>query len=138
MSLKTQPNGASVDAFLAAVEHPTRRADAQALLALYRGVTGQTAVMWGDSIVGFGEYQYRQKGKLLRWMQAGFSPRKQNLSLYILNGFASYGPLLAQLGKHKTAVSCLYINKLADVDMTLLESLVSDAWQQVRAGNRIC
>lgn len=138
MSLKTQPNDASVADFLAAIEHPTRRADGQTLLALYQGVTGQKPVMWGDAIVGFGQYQYTQRGKTLRWMQAGFSPRKQNLSLYMMNGFARYDALLAQLGKHKTAVSCLYINKLADIDILVLEALVADAWQQVRAGHRIC
>ncbi|UTA46916.1 DUF1801 domain-containing protein [Simiduia sp. 21SJ11W-1] len=138
MALKTQPNSASVTDFLAAISHPTRRQDGQTLLTLYQDITQAPAVMWGESIVGFGQYQYQQRGETLQWMQAGFSPRKQNLSLYIMNGFGRYAPLLAKLGKHKTAVSCLYINKLADVDQGVLRELVQDSWLQVRAGHRIC
>jgi hypothetical protein len=84
--------------------------------------------MWGTSIVGFGSYHYRYaSGQEGDWPIAGFSPRKQNLSVYIMPGFEKYGDLLSRLGKHKTGKSCLYINKLADVDMDVLEALVSEA-----------
>ncbi len=122
---KTRPSDASVEAFIEAVEHPRRREDARILLELMRRVTGEEPVMWGPSIVGFGRYRYRYaSGQEGDWPIAGFSPRKQNLSIYILPGFGDYDDLLSRLGKHKTGKSCLYVNKLADVDMDVLESLV--------------
>ena len=122
---KTRPSDASVEAFIEAVDHPRRREDARILLKLMRRVTGEEPVMWGPSIVGFGRYRYRYaSGQEGEWPIAGFSPRKQNLSIYILPGFGDYDDLLSRLGKHKTGKSCLYVNKLADVDMDVLESLV--------------
>lgn len=122
---KTRPSDASVEAFIEAVEHPRRREDARILLELMRRVTGEEPVMWGPSIVGFGRYRYRYaSGQEGDWPIAGFSPRKQNLSIYILPGFGDYDDLLSRLGKHKTGKSCLYVNKLADVDMDVLERLV--------------
>jgi hypothetical protein len=138
MTPKTQATDASIDAFLAAVSHPTRRADAQQLRVMFERITGEHAVLWGDAIVGFGHYDYQQQGKTLQWMQTGFSPRKQNLSIYVMNGFDRYGASLTKLGKHKTSVSCLSINKLADVDVAVLASIIADSWAQVRAGHRIC
>ncbi|MBB3167667.1 DUF1801 domain-containing protein [Simiduia aestuariiviva] len=138
MTLKTRPSDASVADFLAAVEHPTRRADALVLLALFERITGEAAVLWGETIVGFGGYDYQRQGETLQWMQTGFSPRKQNLSIYVMNGFSDYTAQLAKLGKHKTSVSCLYINKLADVDLTVLEAILADSWAKMRAGQRIC
>ncbi len=123
--LKTRPTDASVEAFIDAVDHPRRREDAHILLDLMRRVTGEKPVMWGPAIVGFGRYSYRYaSGKEYDWPIVGFSPRKQNLSIYILIGFGECEDLLFRLGKHKTGKSCLYINKLADVDMDVLETLV--------------
>ncbi|AFU98493.1 DUF1801 domain-containing protein [Simiduia agarivorans] len=135
--IKTRPTRASVNAFIAAVEHPTRRADCEQLLPLYERITGCKAVMWGEAIVGFDQYLYTpSKGKAsYPWMVTGFSPRKQNLTLYFMNGFSRYGDLLATLGKHKTSVSCLYINKLADVDLAVLESLITRSVADMRAGH---
>ena len=121
--IKTRPTDVSVDAFLDGVEHPVRRADGQAVRAMMERVTGEPAVMWGPSIVGFGTYHYRYAtGNQGDWCRIGFSPRKANLSLY-LGGFPEYEELLAKLGKHKRAVGCLYVNKLADVDLAVLEEI---------------
>lgn len=123
--LKTRPNDASVEAFINAVDHPRRREDAHILLELLQRVTGEEPVMWGPSIVGYGSYHYRYaSGQEGDWPITGFSPRRQNLSIYIMAGFGDYEDLVARLGKHKTGKSCLYVNKLADVDLDVLETLV--------------
>lgn len=122
--LKTRPTDVSVDAFLDGVAHPVRRADGQAVRAMMERVTGEPAVMWGPTIVGFGSYHYRyatgHEGDACR---VGFSPRAANLTLYV-GGFPEYDELLAPLGKHKRSKACLYINKLADIDQTVLEEIV--------------
>ncbi len=124
--LKTRATDASVEDFLAAVEHPVRRADGLALLELLTEVTGEPARMWGDSIVGFGQYRYTYAtGRSGEWPVAGFSPRKTRMVLYIMAGFTSYDELMSRLGKHKTGRSCLYVNKLADVDLGVLRELVA-------------
>lgn len=125
--VKTTPNDNNALEFIQSVADDTRRADALVLLDLFARVTGKRPKMWGSNIVGYGMYHYksersRQEGD---WPLTAFSPRKQSLSLYIIPGFTEYGPLLAKLGKHKTGKSCLYINKLADVDMAVLEELVA-------------
>ncbi len=131
--LKTRPNDASVEAFIDAVDHPRRREDARTLLELMQRVTGEKPVMWGPSIVGYGSYHYRYaSGQEGDWPIAGFSPRKQNLSIYIMPGFEKYEGLLSRLGKHKTGKSCLYVNKLADVDMEVLEALVRAATTEMK------
>ncbi|MDE2848258.1 MAG: DUF1801 domain-containing protein [Gemmatimonadota bacterium] len=123
--LKTRPTDASVEAFIDAVDHPRRREDARTLLDLMQRVTGEQPVMWGPSIVGYGSYHYRYaSGQEADWPVVGFSPRKQNLSIYIMTGFEASDALLSRLGKHKTGKSCLYVNKLADVDLDVLEKLV--------------
>ncbi|MXY48370.1 MAG: DUF1801 domain-containing protein [Gemmatimonadetes bacterium] len=123
--IKTRPTDASVDAFIDAVDHPRRREDARTLMDLMQRVTGEEPVMWGPSIVGYGSYHYRYaSGQEADWPVVGFSPRKQNLSIYIMTGFEASDALLSHLGKHKTGKSCLYVNKLADVDLDVLESLV--------------
>ncbi|CCQ48376.1 domain of unknown function family protein [Pseudarthrobacter siccitolerans] len=131
---KTQPTTRSVEEFLASVEHPARRADAFELLELMHGITGQKAVMWGPTIVGFGSYHYRYgTGREGDSAAVGFSPRKANLALYGL----TYGPdadrLLASLGKHKTGAACLYINRLQDVDRAVLAEMVRTGYQHVMA-----
>lgn len=124
---KTRPTGAAVEAFLQAVEHPTRRADGLRLLELFRDWTGWPAQMWGPSIIGFGRYHYRyDSGREGEFMITGFSPRKANLSIYILPGYRDMSDKLARLGKHKIGKSCLYINKLADIDEAVLRELVED------------
>jgi len=133
--LKTQPTVASVADFLAAVEPAGRRADAQMLATLLTEVSGETPVMWGTSIVGFGRYTYvNTTKKPADWPIIGFSPRKANLTVYIMPGFEGYEDLLARLGKHKTSVSCLYLNRLSDVDLDVLREMAtrSVAWMRAR------
>ncbi|MCA4133272.1 DUF1801 domain-containing protein [Arthrobacter sp. M4] len=129
---KTVPTGASVEEFLSSVEHPGRKADSFELLRLMTDTTGQTAVMWGPSIVGFGSYHYKgASGREGDYLAVGFSPRKGELALYGL----IYGPdaerLLPELGKHKTGVGCLYIKRLDDVDPAVLEQLVRTGYNYI-------
>lgn len=131
---KTQPTDASVEAFLADLEPARRREDAAVLNDLMRRVTGETPVIWGENIVGFGTYSYHYKsGRKGDWLRTGFSPRKTALSVYIMPGFEECQDMLAKLGKHKTSVSCLYINKLTDVDMDVLEQVVRHGLQRMDA-----
>lgn len=122
---KTQPTDADVAAFLHAVEHPTRRADALALDALFQEITGWQPRLWGPSIIGYGQYHYRYSSGLEGdFLATGFSPRKASLSIYIMPGYQDYGAILSRLGKHKSGKACLYVNKLADIDMTVLAELI--------------
>ena len=122
--LKTKPTEASVDAFLDAVQHPVRRADGKALREMMERITGEPAVMWGPSMVGFGSYHYRyDSGHEANMCRVAFSPRSANLVLYV-GGFPEYEALLAKLGKHKSSKACLYLNRLADIDVTVLEEIV--------------
>ena len=130
--IKTKSTEVSVDAFLDAVNHPVRRADGQALRVMMERITGEPAVMWGPSIVGFGRYHYRyasgHEGDMCR---IGYSPRSANLVLYV-GGFPDYEALLAKLGKHKTSKACLYVNKLADVDLDVLENIVGRTYEAAK------
>jgi Domain of unknown function (DU1801) len=120
---KTKPTEVSVDSFLDSVEHPVRRSDGKALREMMERATGEPAVMWGPSIVGFGTYHYRyDSGHEGDSPRVGFSPRSANLVLYV-GGFPEYEALLAKLGKHKRSKACLYLGKLADVDMAVLEEI---------------
>jgi hypothetical protein len=131
---KTQPTGRTVEDFLAAVEHPVRREDGFELLDLMRRITGQEAVMWGPSIVGFGSYHYRyESGREGDAAAVGFSPRKANLALYGLTYGSDAVQLLPRLGKHKTSVACLYVNKLDDVDREVLAEMVRTGYGHVMA-----
>ena len=127
---KTKPTQASVDEFIAAVPDETRRADAKAVAAMLRRVTGLEPQMWGPSIIGFGSYHYQydsgHEGVMCR---IGFSPRKGQTVLYVLTGRDGEAALLAKLGKHKTGKSCLYVNKLGDVDMEVLEEMAAGCWE---------
>ena len=130
---KTTQNESDVNAFLDAVENPRRRADARQLLALMQEMTGELPKMWGPSIVGFGRYHYRYaSGREGDSLVVGFSPRKQNLVIYIMPGFSDYGELLGRLGKFRTGRSCLYVNKLDDVDLGSLEELVRESVAEMR------
>ena len=121
--IKTKPTDVSVDAFLDGVQHPVRRADGKALRAMMERITGEPAVMWGPSIVGFGSYHYRyESGHEADMCRVAFSPRSANLVLYV-GGFPEYEALLAKLGKHKRSKACLYLNKLVDVNSAVLEEI---------------
>jgi len=123
--LKTKPNEESVIDFLQSVPDERKREDSFAILDLMKEVTGQEPKMWGDSIIGFGNYHYKYaSGREGDWFVTGFSPRKQNLTLYIMSGFDEYEALLKKLGKYKTGKSCLYVNRLADVDMAVMKELI--------------
>ena len=131
--LKTKQNTASVTAFLGDVVDRQQRADAKKISAMMRTATGSRAKMWGTSIVGFGSYHYKYaSGQEGDWPIVGFSPRKQNLSLYIMPGFGQFDNLMSKLGKHKTGRSCLYIKRLADVDEAVLEKLIGGSVKHMR------
>ena len=122
---KTKPTGASVDDFIAAVENDTRRADAKIVLEMMRRVTGETPVMWGPTMIGFGKYAYKYKsGHGGEFFLTGFSPRKAHLVLYIMPGYGQFDDVMARLGKHKTGRACLYVNKLEDVHLPTLRQLI--------------
>jgi hypothetical protein len=125
--LKTLENDGSATDFIDAVPEETKRKDSYVLLDMYKRVTGLEPRMWGTSIIGFGKYHYKSERSIQEgdWPLASFSPRKQNLTLYFVQGFDTLlAEPLAKLGKHKTSKSCLYINKLADVDVAVLEEVV--------------
>ena len=122
---KTRPTRQSATAFLKQVEPAQRRADALQLLKLFKEATGMRAVLWG-SIIGFGRYSYtRVNGQAEEFMLTGFAPRKANLVVYIMPGFSKYTALLKRLGRFKHSKSCLYLNKLADVDAGVLQQLIA-------------
>lgn len=130
--LKTQPNEASVEEFLNSIADEQKREDCFTLVEIMRQATNAEPRMWGDSIVGFGTYHYKYaSGREGDWMQIGFSPRKQNLTLYIMSGFGRFDELLGSLGKHSTGKSCLYIKRLDDVDMPTLRALVQESVDHV-------
>jgi len=131
--LKTKRTGASVAAFLDAIPDADRRRDCKAIAAIMKKVTGESPAMWGDSIVGFGSYHYKYAGgREGDWPLTGFSPRKQNLTVYIMPGFAEYAGLMKKLGKHKTGVSCLYIRNLDDIDDGVLTELIRESVGHMR------
>jgi len=132
--IKTKPTQVSVDAFIEAVPDATRREDAKTLVGMMERLTGESAKMWGPTIIGFGSYHYKydsgHEGEMCR---IGFSPRKAELVLYVLNAYSDQSAELAKLGKHRTGKSCLYIGKLADVDMAVLEGLLRDKLARMNA-----
>jgi Domain of unknown function (DU1801) len=126
-TIKTTTNDTSVEDFINTVDDQTRQHDTLTLIKIYSRLTGEQPKMWGSSIIGFGQYHYKsehsdQEGD---WALVGFSPRKQNLTLYFMTGFGNYTDLLGKLGKHKTSVSCLYIKQLSDIDQKILETLIT-------------
>jgi len=126
--LKTQVNEASVESFLNTVKDEEVRKDCFEILKMMKQVTKEDPKMWGASIVGFGSYHYKDaSGREGDWMLTGFSPRKQNLTLYLMGGFDLHKELLKKLGKFKTSVGCLYIKKLDDVDKKVLKELVTES-----------
>lgn len=129
-TIKTLVNSASVEDFINSVDDETKKKDSLVLLDLFSKITGEKPKMWGTSIVGFGQYHYKSERSAQEgdWMLTGFSPRKQSLTLYIMPGFDNYSDLLQGLGKHKTGVGCLYINKLIDIDLGVLEKLIKQSF----------
>ncbi|NNE46598.1 MAG: DUF1801 domain-containing protein [Rhodothermales bacterium] len=134
--LKTKLNDASVTDFLNSVDDVEKRKDCFALVDMMREITGAEPKMWGTAIVGFGTYHYRYaSGREGDWMQVGFSPRKQSLTLYIMSGFSRYDELMKKLGKHKTGKSCLYVKRLSDVDPVVLRKLIKESVAHVKKSN---
>jgi hypothetical protein len=130
---KTRPTNASVSDFINAVENDTRRKDAHVLLGIMEELTGEPAVMWGNSIIGFGRYHYKyDSGREGDMILTGFSPRKSNLSLYVGTKAERNNMYLEKLGKHKTGSSCLYVNKLADIDLEVLKDLIKSNYEYVK------
>jgi len=126
--LKTKQNEQSVEKFLKSLADKSTREDCLAILQLMKQATKAEPKMWGTSIIGFGTYHYKyESGREGDWFLAGFSPRKQNLTLYIMPGFARYDELMQKLGKYKIGKSCLYIKKLGDVDLAVLKQLVQQS-----------
>ena len=126
--LKTKPTGSSVTAFVNAVEDPGRRSDCREVMRIMRSVTGKRPKMWGTSIIGYGSYHYKYKsGREGEWPAVGLSPRKRNLTIYIMPGFSRYGALMKKLGRYKTGKSCLYVKSLDDIDRRVLRKLVTKA-----------
>ena len=131
---KTRPTDVSPEAFIDAVAHAGRRADARAMLALLRQVSGERAVMWGPSIVGFGTY----RGATGDWPVIGFAPRRAETVVYLAPEFDGKAELLAQLGPHRDGVSCLYIKRLADIDTSVLRELCERSVAAVMRGGSHC
>ena len=132
-TLKTQPTQQDAKSFLEAIENPQQRVDAFCILEMMEEASGESPIMWGDSIVGFGSYHYRYaSGREGDWFLTGFSPRKKQFSLYVMSGFEQYDKLMEELGKYKTGKSCLYIKKLADVDEKILRQLIKASVDYMR------
>ena len=125
--MKTVENDGDIQAFLDKVEDPVKRKDCFDLLAIMQSLTGATPKMWGDSIIGFGRYDYKySSGREGSWFYTGFSPRKQNLTIYFMSGFEPLEDHLKSLGKHKLGKSCLYVKKLEVIDHSVLEKMILD------------
>ena len=133
-TIKTTKTRKSVPLYLKGIENAQRRNDCLKLLTVFEQITKQKPVLWSNGIIGFGEYHYKsdrstQEGN---WPITGFSPRKQNITIYVMPGFSAYQDLLEKLGKHKTSVSCLYINKLEDIDIKILKTLIQQSVVQMK------
>jgi len=124
--LKTKKTRASVTAFLESVENKQRREDAFKLLEIFKQTTKMSPALWGNSIVGFGQYHYKSERSSQEgdWPLTGFSPRKRNMTVYIMPGFANYQGLLSKLGRHKTSVSCIYFNKIENINVKVLKQII--------------
>lgn len=133
MALKTKPSDVSVYDFIESLPDESQRADCYTLSAMMEEITGEPPVLWGPSIVGFGTYHYvYESGTEGDWFLTGFSPRKKNLSIYLMDGCSTHHPLLGKLGKYKNSVSCLYVNKLSDVDLTILRQIIEKSAAQIK------
>lgn len=134
--LKTKPGDESVSAFLAKLDE-RRRTDCETVLALMKKTTRQEPRMWGGTIVGFGSYHYKYaSGREGDWFLTGFSPRKQNLTIYLMSGFEPFPDLMAKLGKYKTGKSCLYVNRLEEIDLKVLGQLIAKSVAEMKKISR--
>jgi nucleoid DNA-binding protein len=132
--LKTKPTQASVQAFFNEIADEATRQDCIAIAKIMEEVTGEKPKMWGQSIVGFGTYHYKyESGREGDWMLTGFSPRKRDLTLYIVMGFEKYSELMQQLGKYSTGKSCLYIKRLSDINTPTLKKLIKQSVKELKA-----
>ena len=126
--LKTKVNDASVVDFLSGIADEQKQKDSFEILKIMKQITKEEPKMWGSSIVGFGSYHYKgASGREGDWMQIGFSPRKQNITLYIIPGFERYPELMKKLGKYSTGKSCLYVKRLSDVNVDVLKELITES-----------
>jgi len=133
---KTKPTAVTPAKFIETVDHPQRKADAKLLLKWFSDVTGLKPKMWGPSLIGYGRYHYKyDSGREGDMLMTGFSPRKANLVFYIMPGYreAAMQEMLSRLGKYKTGKSCLYVNKLVDIDLDVLQEIVEDGVAYMRA-----
>ena len=132
--IKTKATTASVKDFINTAEPEERRLDGFALLKMFEDITGEKAVLWGPSIVGFGKYHYKSERSSQEgdWPLIGFSPRKQNLTLYVSRGFEGCDELLGKLGKHKLSVGCLYVKRLSDLDINVLKTLIDKSYKHAK------
>lgn len=130
--LKTQPTGNSVSEFISNQPDEQRRADCEKLNQIFSEVTGYDPVIWGGSIIGYGQYHYKyESGRQGDWFTVGFSPRKQNITIYFMTGIEKLAPSLKSLGKHKTGTSCVYINKLSDIKEAVLRDMIKQTIDSV-------
>ena len=136
MAIKTTQNKASVSAFLKSVADPQRRQDAETVAAMMQAVTKEKPAMWGTSIVGFGKERYRYaSGREGDWFTVGFSPRKDNLTLYLIGGFRKHTDLMEKLGKVKMGGGCLYVKRLDDIDQKVLKQLIARSVKSAKSGD---
>ncbi len=129
---KTQENDSDVTAFLDGFKSEERFPDFLKLLEIQENISGGKAKMWGNSIVGFGKYSYKGKSSAGEWFKIGFSPRKQNISIYAISGFEKETELLSTLGKYKTGKGCMYIKRLADIDKSILTEFLNRSWEEMK------
>lgn len=128
--IKTKPTDRDPRTFCEEIEWPTRRADGLTLLDLFNQITGEQPLMWGPTMIGYGQVHYESSsGRHGDWFKIGFSPRKASLSLYGMQGAPGFDQLIGQLGKHKLGSGCLYITNLKHTDINVLAQLIEDAWQ---------
>ena len=131
---KTKATSVSPESFIQTVEHDVRRADAKVLLDLFADVTQLVPRMWGPSIIGYGRYHYKyESGREGEFMMTGFSPRKANQVIYIMPGYTDHSAILDRIGKSKIGKSCLYINKLADIDLDVLRELITAGFEDMKS-----
>ncbi len=135
--IKTKVSNADVNDFINSIENDQKKKDGLILLEIFTRLTGEKPKMWGSSIIGFGQYHYKSERSSQEgdWMLTGFSPRKQALTLYLMLGHSNYTYLLQRLGKHKTGGGCLYINKLADIELGVLEELIKKSYNHMKKEN---
>lgn len=128
--IKTKPTDSGVDEFINKLADEQQRQDCQAIVKMMKKVSGENPVMWGSSMIGFGLHRYKSPntGREVDWFKIGFSPRKANFSLHLVSNLEQQTPFLKKLGKHKTGKGCLYINKLEDVDLKVLEQIVKNSY----------